>query len=349
MKIINYHSRTATSDNIVQKIVNNPDADKNLVTGEISTVLTKDNEALYTLNYDNTNVIEYKPFYQIKSYVDNITDNLENNIQEVSDKTDTKINNITGTNAINCNIDNNKNAVLSLSVNTSDKVLNIEQNTLKSSIGLELDDRTINLTGTNNTTISTITIPSENITLIDTVGGTKILNTNANLIVINSASQIVYIGLSNTKQEKVTFYNNSSIEVFFSFNNETAGMDKFVKDNTIDLLTLPINSSIQFVKVNDGWHISSLYGLTYFPDLSDVDRNGSYAITVDNNGLASVTPINIMKSWDESVLNDLTSENLESMFPNVPVGYQFVCYTIGKIYEKVNDLGGWLAINCEKI
>lgn len=344
-KNINYNSKTVTGDNIVSKIVNNSDSDKNLLPGEISVVMTKDNEALYTLNHDNTDVIEYKPYKQIKTYVDNVAKNLENDIQNISPK----INNITGSNAIKCNVDNNKNATVSLSINEKEKILKIEGDTLKTNVGLNLTNDKLNLTGTNNEVISTITIPSENITLIDTVSGTKILTTNANLIVVSSSSQTVYTGLINSKQDKVTFFNNSNIEVFFSLGNTSAGTNKFMKDNVIDLLSLPVNGTIQFIKTTNGWHIACLHGLTYFPDLSDVNRDGSYAITIESNGLASITPVNVMKSWNESLLTNLTSEELETMFPDVPVGYQLVCYTIGKIYEKANELGGWISINCEKI
>lgn len=69
-KVINYSSKTATNDTILNTIVNNSDVDKNLLAGEIAVVMTSDNEALYTLNHDKTALIEYKPYYKIKAYVD---------------------------------------------------------------------------------------------------------------------------------------------------------------------------------------------------------------------------------------------------------------------------------------
>lgn len=35
--------------------------------------MTSDNEALYTLNHDKTELIEYKPYYKIKAYIDEQT------------------------------------------------------------------------------------------------------------------------------------------------------------------------------------------------------------------------------------------------------------------------------------
>lgn len=45
-KVINYSSKTATNDTILNTIVNNSDTDKNLLAGEIAVVMTSDNEAL---------------------------------------------------------------------------------------------------------------------------------------------------------------------------------------------------------------------------------------------------------------------------------------------------------------
>lgn len=72
-KVINYSSNTANSDTIKGAIVNNSDIDKNLLAGEIAVVMTSDNEALYTLNHDKTELIEYKPYYKIKAYIDEQT------------------------------------------------------------------------------------------------------------------------------------------------------------------------------------------------------------------------------------------------------------------------------------
>ena len=72
-KVINYSSNTANSDTIKGTIVNNSDTDKNLLAGEIAVVMTSDNEALYTLNHDKTELIEYKPYYKIKAYIDEQT------------------------------------------------------------------------------------------------------------------------------------------------------------------------------------------------------------------------------------------------------------------------------------
>lgn len=189
----------------------------------------------------------------------------------------------------------------------------------------------------------------ENITLVDSTGGTKILTTTANLVIVNVTSQLNYIGISNSKQDKITFFNNSALEVLFSFNNSSAGTNKFVKDYIITSLALPSKGSIDFVKRNDGWHISSLFGLSYFPDLGDSSRSDDYALIVKKDGTATIEEIVDMKAWDESILFDLSAVQLENMFPNAHAGFQLVCYSNNCIYEKANELGGWLKINCVKL
>lgn len=189
----------------------------------------------------------------------------------------------------------------------------------------------------------------ENITLVDSTGGTKILTTTANLVIVNVTSQLNYIGISNSKQDKITFFNNSALEVLFSFNNSSAGTNKFVKDYIITSLTLPSKGSIDFVKRNDGWHISSLFGLSYFPDLGDSSRSDDYALIVKKDGTATIEEIVDMKAWNESILSDLSAVQLENMFPNAHAGFQLVCYSNNCIYEKANELGGWLKINCVKL
>lgn len=192
-------------------------------------------------------------------------------------------------------------------------------------------------------------VSPENITLVDSTGGTKVLTTTANLVIVNVTSQLNYIGISNTKQDKVTFFNNSALEVLFSFNNSSAGTNKFVKDYIITSLALPSKGSIDFVKRNDGWHISSLFGLSYFPDLGDSSRSDDYALIVKKDGTATIEEIVDMKAWDESILSDLSAVQLENMFPNAHAGFQLVCYSNNCIYEKANELCGWLKINCVKL
>ena len=192
-------------------------------------------------------------------------------------------------------------------------------------------------------------VSPENITLVDSTGGTKVLTTTANLVIVNVTSQLNYIGISNTKQDKVTFFNNSALEVLFSFNNSSAGTNKFVKDYIITSLALPSKGSIDFVKRNDGWHISSLFGLSYFPDLGDSSRSDDYALIVKKDGTATIEEIVDMKAWDESILSDLSAVQLENMFPNAHAGFQLVCYSNNCIYEKASELGGWLKINCVKL
>lgn len=80
-KVINYSSKTATNDTILNTIVNNSDTDKNLLAGEIAVVMTSDNEALYTLNHNKTALIEYKPYYKIKAYIDEQTAGVMKNWQ----------------------------------------------------------------------------------------------------------------------------------------------------------------------------------------------------------------------------------------------------------------------------
>lgn len=186
-------------------------------------------------------------------------------------------------------------------------------------------------------------------TLVDTTGGTKVLTTTANLVFISTSSQTNYIGINSTNREKITFFNNSNLEVLFSFGNVSAAANKFVKDGLINTIALPKKSSIEFVKRIDGWHLNDLYGYTYLPDLADNTRTDDYALIVKRDGTATIEEIVNMKEWDESILINLTTIELESRFPNVPVGFQLVAPTLNVIYEKVNEFGDWFKINAEKV
>lgn len=64
-KVINYSNKTATNDTILNTIVNNSDADKNLLVGEIAIITKTDDESLLIKNQGG-NIVEFPAKGKIK-------------------------------------------------------------------------------------------------------------------------------------------------------------------------------------------------------------------------------------------------------------------------------------------
>lgn len=362
---------------------------------EIDRSTKKDTELETVLNAEIKRAKEKET--EIETNLDKEIDRSTKKDTELENLIKTKVASITGVSGVTASTDANKNVTISGKVKSGDKILANDANGFNTTLSMSISGKTISLKGINNTEISKVTVPGDDLTfkgsngvtvtntsgtvttslvldpdtnnqitnstkgllvlppeaaittLVDTTGGTKVLTTKANIIITEASSQVNYIGISNDKHTVVSFYNNSSLEVLFSFNNTSAGNNKFVKDYLITSLALPSRGSVEFTKRPNGWHISKLFGYTYFPDLGDLSRSDDYALIVKKDGTATIEEIVDMKEWDESVLTDLTAVQLEARFPDAPVGFQFVCYSSSCIYEKANQLGGWLKINCQKL
>lgn len=178
---------------------------------------------------------------------------------------------------------------------------------------------------------------------IDNVGGTKSLKVNSKIVSISSSSQINYIGFES-ELNVIRFINDSDLQVIFSFNNTSLGSNKILKDYVTDNLILNKSGSVEFFKTNSGWRIIGLFGVSYFPDLSDKDRDNDYAMIVNANGTATIERIGLIEIVDESITEAISALSLNELYGDKPTGFNLVCPTIGITYKKVNQLGSWRKI-----
>jgi len=56
-----------------------------------------------------------------------------------------------------------------------------------------------------------------------------------------------------------------------------------------------------------------------------------------------------MRKWDESIVRELTIDELNEKFPNVDIGFAVVCKTINKVYEMVNGYKEWVSYDITSI
>lgn len=72
-----------------------------------------------------------------------------------------------------------------------------------------------------------------------------------------------------------------------------------------------------------------------FPQVTQLE-----ALTINNDGILGHIPITQMKDWD--ITNtEYTAEQLNTKYPNAPIGFQLVQYLNNKVYEKVSTSNTW--------
>ena len=172
-----------------------------------------------------------------------------------------------------------------------------------------------------------------------TTTGTQTVSVTSDTVVINSTSQLNVIGIKANAYNKVRFVNATSINVLFTFNNSGAGNNKLLTTYYPSQITIPQYCSVEFVKSSTGWILSDLTGVTYFPD---VDTDETKIVTVNSDRSIGTLPIRVMKEWDETVTEELSVSKLNQRFPDAPVGFQLVCVSINRIYEKFNETNEWV-------
>lgn len=173
-----------------------------------------------------------------------------------------------------------------------------------------------------------------------TTTGTQVVSTTSDTIVINSTSQLNVIGINSSAYYKVRFVNATNINTLFTFNNSSAGNNKLLTTYYPSQITLPRYGSVEFVKSSTGWILSDLTGVTYLPD---IDTDETAVVTVNPDRSIGTSPIRVMKDWDETVTNELSVSELNSRFPDAPIGFQFVCVSINRVYEKFNETNEWVS------
>ena len=173
-----------------------------------------------------------------------------------------------------------------------------------------------------------------------TDSGTKTVAITSDTVVITSTSQLNIVGINANAYNKVRFVNASSINTLFTFNNSSAGNNKLLTTYYPSQITLPRYGSVEFIKTGTGWILTALNGLTYFPD---VDVTEDHLVSVKPDGSIGTVPMRTMKAWDETVTDELTISELNSKYPDAPIGFQLVCVTIGRVYEKFNETDEWIS------
>lgn len=172
-----------------------------------------------------------------------------------------------------------------------------------------------------------------------TATGTRVVAVTSDTVVINSASQLNVTGINANAYNKVRFVNATSINTLFTFNNASAGNNKLLTTYYPSQIALPRYCSVEFVKSSTGWILSDLTGVTYFPD---VTASETMVVTVNADKSIGTLPIRTMKEWDETVTQEQSVSQLNQRFPDAPVGFQFVCVSINRVYEKFNETNEWV-------
>lgn len=172
-----------------------------------------------------------------------------------------------------------------------------------------------------------------------TATGTRVVAVTSDTVVINSASQLNVTGINANAYNKVRFVNATSINTLFTFNNASAGNNKLLTTYYPSQIALPRYCSVEFVKSSTGWILSDLTGVTYFPD---VTASETMVVTVNADRSIGTLPIRTMKEWDETVTQEQSVSQLNQRFPDAPVGFQFVCVSINRVYEKFNETNEWV-------
>ena len=173
-----------------------------------------------------------------------------------------------------------------------------------------------------------------------TATGTRVVAVTSDTVVINSASQLNVTGINANAYNKVRFVNATSINTLFTFNNASAGNNKLLTTYYPSQIALPRYCSVEFVKSSTGWILSDLTGVTYFPD---VTASETMVVTVNADRSIGTLPIRTMKEWDETVTQEQSVSQLNQRFPDAPVGFQFVCVSINRVYEKFNETNEWIS------
>lgn len=139
-KVINYSSKTATNDTILNTIVNNSDTDKNLLAGEIAIITKTDDESLLIKNQGG-NIVEFPAKGKINKAISDAIDvsvsgdtgvintKIEQAITSANTYTDTQITKVTV-----------KNADKSINVSPSDSGTTISVNVKSGDNALKLDN-----------------------------------------------------------------------------------------------------------------------------------------------------------------------------------------------------------------
>lgn len=189
------------------------------------------------------------------------------------------------------------------------------------------------------------------ITLIDTKYGNVTLQStydkNYEIVNIVSGSRLQAI---NSDKDEIKFVNSATGNVTVVFNaTVSGGAKKLTSLLAVNEVVLTPGAAASFTRTGETFTLSDLFGVTIFPDLVDSNRKGEWVMSVGVTGKPILMEVKEMRKWDESIVRELTIDELNEKFPNVDIGFAVVCKTINKVYEMVNGYKEWVSYDITSI
>lgn len=189
------------------------------------------------------------------------------------------------------------------------------------------------------------------ITLIDTKYGNVTLQStydkNYEIVNIVSGSRLQAI---NSEKNDIKFVNSATGNVTVVLNGiVSGGAKKLVSMLAVNEVVLTPGAAVSFTRNGDEFVLTELFGVTIFPDLADANREGEWVMSVGVTGKPILMEVKEMRKWDESIVRELTIDELNEKFPNVDIGFAVVCKTINKVYEMVNGYKEWVSYDITSI
>lgn len=189
------------------------------------------------------------------------------------------------------------------------------------------------------------------ITLIDTRYGNVTLQStydkNYEIVNIVSGSRLQAI---NSDKDEIKFVNSATGNVTVVFNaTVSGGAKKLTSLLAVNEVVLTPGAAASFTRTGETFTLSDLFGVTIFPDLADANREGEWVMSVGVTGKPILMEVKEMRKWDESIVRELTIDELNEKFPNADIGFAVVCKTINKVYEMVNGYKEWVSYDITSI
>lgn len=189
------------------------------------------------------------------------------------------------------------------------------------------------------------------ITLIDTKYGNVTLQStydkNYEIVNIVSGSRLQAI---NSDKDEIKFVNSATGNVTVVLNGTVSGgAKKLTSLLAVNEVVLTPGAAASFTRTGENFTLSDLFGVTIFPDLADANREGEWVMSVGVTGKPILMEVKEMRKWDESIVRELTIDELNEKFPNVDIGFAVVCKTINKVYEMVNGYKEWVSYDITSI
>lgn len=189
------------------------------------------------------------------------------------------------------------------------------------------------------------------ITLIDTKYGNVTLQStyDKNYEIVNIVSGSCLQAINSDKDE-IKFVNSATGNVTVVFNaTVSGGAKKLTSLLAVNEVVLTPGAAASFTRTGETFTLSDLFGVTIFPDLADSNREGEWVMSVGVTGKPILMEVKEMRKWDESIVRELTIDELNEKFPNVDIGFAVVCKTINKVYEMVNGYKEWVSYDITSI